>query len=93
VVCASSAVSGVTRRRLTTQVCGTLGIPVVGYLMDHMGFRVTITVTITLGVIWCFLSMTRTESVLILSFAAYALFRSFAFNFFFAYLADQLGFK
>jgi len=74
-------------------VCGVFGIPFVGYVMDHFGFATTLTVTVTLGLVWAICTMLYSKPMLIFSFVAYALFRTFTFNFFFAFLADKLGFR
>ena len=72
-------------------VLGVLGIPFVGYSMDVLGFRATRAITIALGCLWSGLTLVPVEAVLLPSFAVYALFRTFTFNYYFAYLADRLG--
>ena len=85
---------GVYMRAFTiVTVLGVLGIPFVGYAMDNWGFRVTLALTVTLGVAWAACTLVPNAKVLALSFCVYALFRTFTFNFFFAYVADSLGFR
>jgi len=73
---------------------GVLGIPIVGRLMDKAGFTATAVVTVTLAVIYGLGVLgSPSEGQLIAAFVAYALFRTFLFTYFFAYLADALGFK
>ena len=74
-------------------VLGVLGIPFVGYAMDTWGFRVTLALTVGLGVAWAACTLIPDPTVLGASFGVYALFRTFTFNFFFAFLADSLGFR
>jgi len=74
-------------------VLGVLGIPFVGYSMDHLGFRTTLIITVTLGCVWSAMTLVRDPVVLTLSFGVYALFRTFTFNYYFAFLADRLGFR
>ncbi len=74
---------------------GVLGIPIVGRLMDRYGFVATAAVTVTMAaafganVLWSLGGIWQ----LGLAFVAYALFRTFLFTYFFAYLADALGFR
>lgn len=76
---------------------GVLGIPVVGRLMDRCGFVATAAVTVTMAglfganVLWP--GNDGNVWRLGLAFVAYALFRTFLFTYFFAYLADALGFR
>ena len=82
--------------RLFTAIttAGVLGIPIVGRLMDRCGFVATAAVTVALGCVYGLCVLTPgSEWRLVLGFVAYALFRSFLFTFFFAELADSLGFK
>lgn len=72
---------------------GVLGIPVAGRLMDHWGFISTAVVTVTLAVFYGVGVLWKDMAQLIPAFAAYALFRTFLFTYFFAYLADALGFR
>lgn len=72
---------------------GVLGIPIVGRLMDKCGFVATAAVTVTLAVLYGLGVLWPGEPQLILAFVAYALFRTFLFTYFFAYLAEALGFK
>ena len=73
--------------------CGVLGIPIVGTMMDGLGFPVTSLTLITFGCLWSLCLFSQIKSLLILSFILYALFRTFLFTFLFAYAADTLGFK
>lgn len=73
--------------------CGVPAIPVVGALMDIKGFPTTSVLTITCGLIWALLLLYSTPTTLLASFAFYSLYRTFFFTFFFAYLADTLGFR
>jgi MFS family permease len=76
---------------------GVLGIPIVGRLMDRCGFVATAAVTVTMAglfganVLWPVGGAGVWQ--LGLAFVAYALFRTFLFTYFFAYLADALGFR
>jgi len=74
-------------------VCGVLGIPFVGYSMDVLGFRATRAITVGLGCLWAAMTLVPHRLVLLLSFGVYALFRTFTFNYYFAFLADRLGFR
>lgn len=81
--------------RLFTAIttAGVLGIPIVGRLMDACGFVATAAVTVTLAVLYGLGVLWEGEVQLLLAFVAYALFRTFLFTYFFAFLADSLGFK
>mmetsp|Transcript_2839 Transcript_2839/g.6562 ORF Transcript_2839/g.6562 Transcript_2839/m.6562 type:complete len:518 (+) Transcript_2839:93-1646(+) len=74
---------------------GVLVIPPVGLLMDVGGFPLTATLTVFCGVAWSILLLLDSPSdhLLIASFAAYSLYRTSFYTFFFAYLADVLGFR
>lgn len=72
---------------------GVCGIPVAGHLMDTFGFVWTAAVTITLSVVYSAGLLWTGSTQLLVAFVAYALFRTFLFTYFFAYLADALGFK
>ena len=61
--------------------------------MDTWGFRVTLALTVGLGCVWAAATLVPSAFVLGASFGVYALFRTFTFNFFFAFLADSLGFR
>ena len=61
--------------------------------MDSLGFRATRAITIGLGCLWSLLTLFPRTDLLLPSFAGYALFRTFTFNYYFAYLADRLGFR
>jgi hypothetical protein len=50
-------------------------------------------ITVSLGCAWAAMTLVRSREVLLLSFAVYALFRTFTFNYYFAFLADRLGFR
>lgn len=81
--------------RLFTVVmtCGVVVIPVVGTMMDWVGFTITSVVIISLGLLWSLLILIPSKTALIASFVAYTCFRTFFFTFLFAYIADTLGFK
>lgn len=89
--------------RLFTAIttAGVLGIPLVGRLMDRFGFVTTASVTVTMAVLFgagvllgpMGAAPHMAALQLALSFVAYALFRTFLFTYFFAYLADALGFR
>lgn len=85
--------------RLFTAVttAGVLGIPIVGGLMDRYGFVTTAAVTVSMAVIYGLgIIIAQAQGgilPLVLAFIAYALFRTFLFTYFFAYLADALGFR
>ena len=74
---------------------GVLVIPLVGALMDLRGYPATSLLCTAAGIIWALLVLVDSEQrhVLILSFVFYSVFRTSFFTFFFAYLADALGFK
>ena len=74
-------------------VMGVFGIPFVGYSMDTLGFATTRAITASLGCLWSLLTLVPREEALLLSFGVYALFRTFTFNYYFAFLADRLGFR
>jgi hypothetical protein len=61
--------------------------------MDTLGFRATRGITVGLGCLWSLLTLLPHKDLLLPSFAVYALFRTFTFNYYFAYLADRLGFR
>ena len=63
------------------------------YSMDSLGFRATRAITVSLGCAWSVTTMVPRAELLLPSFAVYALFRTFTFNYYFAYLADRLGFR
>lgn len=73
--------------------CGVIVIPVVGTMMDWVGFTVTSVVIISLGLLWSLLILIPSKAALVASFVAYTCFRTFFFTFLFAYIADTLGFK
>lgn len=70
---------------------GVTGIPVAGHLMDVHGFVVTSLVTVTLGVLWSIGTLLQQEPALLFAFFAYTFFRTFTFNFYFAFVANKLG--
>lgn len=72
---------------------GVVAIPLIGTIMDTFGFPFTSAVTIGAGIVWSLLLVTPTRLTLIASFIFYAVFRTFLYTFYFAYLADTLGFK
>lgn len=72
---------------------GFLSIPVVGLMMDHIGFPVTSFMTSLFGLLWSLCLFSGSASALLLSFVFYALFRTFLYTFLFAYAADVMGFK
>ncbi len=73
--------------------CGVVAIPVVGTLMDRVGYTATSAVTIGLGLVWCGLLFVPAAPALVASFVLYTCFRTFFFTFLFAYIADTMGFK
>jgi MFS family permease len=74
---------------------GVLAIPPVGALMDRSGFPITALVCIVSGVIWSALLLidSPTLHLLMASFVFYSIYRTALYTFFFAYLADVLGFR
>mmetsp|Transcript_96377 Transcript_96377/g.274699 ORF Transcript_96377/g.274699 Transcript_96377/m.274699 type:complete len:508 (-) Transcript_96377:636-2159(-) len=70
---------------------GVTGIPVAGTLMDRYGFPITGFTTVFLGVVWSLGTLVEQPGPLVASFIAYSLFRTFTFNYFFAFLAAKLG--
>ncbi|CAM9694828.1 unnamed protein product [Chrysoparadoxa australica] len=76
---------------------GVLFIPVVGFLMDHVGFHVTSLITITMGISFTVLTSLsarfRSFPLLMWSYVCYSIFRSFLFTNFFSHMGDCLGFK
>jgi MFS family permease len=74
---------------------GVLAIPPVGALMDRKGFPATSLLCIVSGVIWALLLLADSPErhLLTLSFVFYSIYRTSFFTFFFAYLADVLGFS
>ncbi|KAJ1399549.1 hypothetical protein B484DRAFT_484002, partial [Ochromonadaceae sp. CCMP2298] len=76
---------GLARTFTLTITLGVLVIPPIGVLMDVGGFPITALITTLAGMLW---------SVLLgVGFAAYSLYRTSFYTFFFAYLADVLGFR
>ena len=73
--------------------CGIFAIPIIGLLMDKLGFPITSLVTTFLGITWSLLMLTEVKEVTIAVFIFYGLFRTFLFTFLFAYIADVFGFK
>jgi signal transduction histidine kinase len=74
---------------------GVVAIPLIGALMDIKGFPATSLVLTCTGMVWAYLILMDSEQrhVLLLSFVFYSLYRTTFFTFFFAYLADVLGFR
>jgi MFS family permease len=72
---------------------GVIGIPVVGHMMDSVGFPTTGAVTVLLAVLWSAGIMMHSGPALLLAFGAYSLFRTFLFSYFFGYLGDAMGFR
>ncbi|KAG5189064.1 major facilitator superfamily domain-containing protein [Tribonema minus] len=72
---------------------GVLGIPIVGAMMDSVGFPATCVMTLLLALVWSVAIMLQTKVALLVAFAAYSLFRTFLFTYFFGYLGDALGFR
>lgn len=72
---------------------GVVGIPLIGAIMDTFGYPVTSMVTVGAGIAWSLLLQIPHSAALIASFICYAIYRTFFYTFFFAYLADVLGFK
>jgi len=78
-----------------TTLLGVLGLPFVGYLMDKKGFPWTAVTTAGLaaGFGLCCLVPSAGPALMYLGFALYSVFRTFLFTYFFACLADALGFR
>jgi MFS family permease len=74
---------------------GVLAIPPVGALMDRKGFPATSLLCIGSGIVWALLLLADSPErhLLTLSFVFYSIYRTSFFTFFFAYLADVLGFR
>lgn len=72
---------------------GVVVIPMVGAMMDTVGYPFTAATTVALGTIWAVLLDLQSPLMLVVSFFFYSMYRTFFFTFFFAYLADTLGFK
>lgn len=75
---------------------GVVLIPVVGAIMDTLGYPATSFFTIAAGVLWSLLlqlSPQRTPWALVTSFILYATYRTFFYSYFFAYVSDVFGFK
>jgi len=74
---------------------GVVIIPMVGMLMDMAGFPITSLLVTVSGIIWAVLLLLDSEQnhLLIASFVFYSIYRTSFFTFFFAYLADTLGFR
>lgn len=72
---------------------GVIVIPLVGALMDLHGFPVTSAFSIGCGILWAALLLIRSSTALVISFVFYAAYRTSFYTFFFAYLADTLGYK
>jgi MFS family permease len=70
-----------------------LVIPIAGAIMDAAGLPLTSAITILFGAVWVALLLARMEDAILASFVFYAIFRTFLFTFFFAQLADVMGFK
>lgn len=87
------------QRRLTRlfSIISSLGVvsmPLVGFLLDNLGFAFTATTTVFLGV--CntfFVLMEGSSTVYYCSFVFYSLYRAFLFTYFFAALPKKMGFK
>ena len=47
-------------------VLGVLGIPFVGYSIDSLGMRATLTITIALGCTWTCLTLLQTSAALLI---------------------------
>lgn len=74
---------------------GVVSIPPVGAMMDRQGFPATSLLCVVSGIIWALLLVVDSPQrhLLMASFAFYSLFRTSFYTFFFAYLADVLGFR
>ena len=72
---------------------GIIVIPLVGWLMDIHGFPATSAFCICCGIIWGVLLLANSSTLLFVSFVFYSAYRTSLFTFFFAYLADSLGYK
>jgi MFS family permease len=74
---------------------GVLTIPPIGALMDRKGFPATSLVCLLSGVAWALLLIADSPQrhYLMYSFVFYSIYRTSLFTFFFAYLADVLGFQ
>mmetsp|Transcript_32067 Transcript_32067/g.42289 ORF Transcript_32067/g.42289 Transcript_32067/m.42289 type:complete len:465 (+) Transcript_32067:314-1708(+) len=72
---------------------GTLCTPVAGYLMDRAGFPLTAIFILLNSIIWAAAQLFETTSALYVGFVAYSIFRTMLFTYYFAKLADSLGFR
>lgn len=74
---------------------GVVSIPPVGAMMDRTGFPATSLLCLVSGIIWALLLLADSPErhLLMLSFVFYSLYRTSFFTFFFAYLADVMGFQ
>lgn len=74
---------------------GVVSIPPVGAMMDRTGFPATSLLCIGSGIVWALLLLADSPErhLLMVSFAFYSLYRTSFFTFFFAYLADVMGFQ
>ena len=64
-------------------------------MLETVGFTQTAFFTITVGVLWIVTLMLAgaSEFLMVASFVAYAIFRSFLFPYFFATLSRKMGFR
>ncbi|GMI30422.1 hypothetical protein TeGR_g12792, partial [Tetraparma gracilis] len=73
---------------------GFVSMPLVGFLLDNIGFAFTASLTVFLGVCYTFFVLMQANSVVMYCcFTAYSLFRAFLFTYFFAALPNKMGFK
>lgn len=69
--------------------------PLSGYLLDSVGFAPTAFIAIGMAVLQMLLLQVAdaSESIMVLSFCSYAVYRAFLFPYFFASLSKKIGFK
>jgi len=71
---------------------GVLGIPTFGRIADKKGFTWSIIATTILAIMFSGLNLLSSLPVQILTFFAYAFFRTFLFSLMFSYVAAEFGF-
>ena len=72
---------------------GVLGIPLFGWITDHMGFTWSIVFTSVLGILFALCNLWNNIELQILTFIFYSFHRSFLFSNMFAYLAHEFGYR
>jgi hypothetical protein len=72
-----------------------IAAPLSGYLLESVGFSPTALITIALGIMQHFFLLIAgsNSTIMILSFASYAIYRAFLFPYFFASLSRRMGFR